>query len=171
MPKRTRRPRTGRGDESVATRDAGSGGGLDDLDRRLIEELRQNGRLPVTVLSRRLKVARVTVQYRLGRLVRNRVIRQFTVRLDRTAEGTDLAAFALVNLVSGSINQPATGEAIARIPGVVEVYDVSGRPDFIVKLRGHSIGEIGEQINHVREIPGVASTETLACFLAYKEEA
>ncbi|MCI4324063.1 MAG: Lrp/AsnC family transcriptional regulator [Thermoplasmata archaeon] len=144
--------------------------GLDDLDDRLIGELRRDGRTPVSVLARRLGVARVTVQLRLKRLVENKVIRQFTVVVDRKSEGQDLAAFTIVNLVSGSIDQKAVGEAMARIPGVVEVHDVTGRPDFVIKIRGRSLEGIGEWISRVREIPGVASTETLACVITYKEE-
>jgi DNA-binding Lrp family transcriptional regulator len=144
--------------------------GLDNVDQRLIEELRRNGRTPVTVLARRLGIARVTLQFRLKRLQRNKVIRQFTVLIDRRAEGTNLVAFTLISLVSGSIDQNATGEAIARLAGVVEVHDVTGRPDFIVKIRGDSLSGIGEWINRVREIPGVASTETLTCVITYKEE-
>jgi Lrp/AsnC family transcriptional regulator, leucine-responsive regulatory protein len=154
----------------MTRRSAGPTAGLDDIDRRLIEELRQNGRAPVTVLARRLGIARVTLQFRLKRLQRTKVIRQFTVLVDRKAEGTQLVTYTLINLTSGSIDQKATGEAIARVSGVVEVHDVTGRPDFIVKIRGDSLGAIGQRINRVRAIPGVASTESLACVITYKSE-
>lgn len=143
---------------------------LDDLDRKLIEELRRDSRMPVTVLSRRLGVPRVTIQYRLGRLRKGGAVRKFTLLVDREIEGLNITAFTLVSLVPGSVDLKDVGEAIARIPGVVEVHDITGRPDFVVKIRAGNILEIGDRINRVRRIRGVGSTETLTCVLTYKED-
>jgi DNA-binding Lrp family transcriptional regulator len=143
---------------------------LDDLDHRLIEELRTDSRTPVTVLSRRLGVPRVTIQYRLGRLRKIGAIAKFTVLMNREVEGTSVTAFTLVNLVPGAVDQKGVGRSIAGLPGVVEVHDITGRPDFIVKLRAGNIQEIGDRVNRVRRTRGVGSTETLTCVQTYKEE-
>lgn len=143
---------------------------LDEIDHALIQELRRNGRASLTALARRLGVSRETIRFRLDRLQRTKVIRQFTVVVDRKAEGQDLVAFTLVNLTSGPLDKNGAGDAIAGIAGVVEVHDVAGRPDFILKIRGTSLAGIGERVNRVREVPGVARTEILACVTTYKEE-
>ena len=54
---------------------------MDDLDRQLIAELRDNARLPVATLAQRLKVSRGTVQNRLNRLEADGIIVGYTVRL------------------------------------------------------------------------------------------
>ncbi len=54
---------------------------MDDTDRRLIGLLRENARLPVATLARRLKVSRGTVQNRINRLAAEGAITGFTVRL------------------------------------------------------------------------------------------
>jgi len=143
---------------------------MDEVDRKLLEELRRDSRTPVTVLSRRLGVPRVTIQYRLRRLQASGAIVRFTVLVDRQLEGKGITAFTLVNLISGSVDQRVVGKAIARVPGVVEVHDITGRPDFIVKLRIASISELGDRANRIRRTPGVGNTETLTCVQTYKEE-
>jgi Lrp/AsnC family transcriptional regulator, leucine-responsive regulatory protein len=143
---------------------------LDDLDHRLIDELRNDSRTPVTVLSRRLGIPRVTIQYRLGRLRKSGAIRKFTLLMNRQVEGMSITAFTLVNLVPGAVDQRVVGRSISRLPGVVEVHDITGRPDFIVKLRAASIQELGDRVNRVRRSRGVGNTETLTCVQTYKEE-
>jgi DNA-binding Lrp family transcriptional regulator len=143
---------------------------LDDLDRQLIEELRLDSRTPATVLARRLGVPRVTIQYRLRRLRTSGAVVKFTLLMDRQIEGKSVTAFTLVHLISGSVDQRVVGKALARVPGVVEVHDITGRPDFIVKLRAASIQELGDRANRVRRTSGVGNTETLTCVQTYKEE-
>ena len=145
--------------------------GIDEVDRRLLGALQQDGRATLSSLSKRLKVPRVTLQYRLHKLVRRGVIRRFTALVDRRLDGTDFAAFVLVNLVSGSVNQRGVGESLAKLTGVVEVHDVTGRPDFVVKIRSAGLRETGDCIDRIRSIPGVATTETFPSVICYKDEA
>ena len=65
---------------------------LDDIDRRLLALLRNDGRLPAATLARHLGVSRGTVQNRLDRLVVAGVILGFTVRLQTDAEGAGVRA-------------------------------------------------------------------------------
>ena len=60
---------------------------LDDIDRRLLALLRNDGRLPAATLARHLGVSRGTVQNRLDRLVVAGVILGFTVRLQTRRRG------------------------------------------------------------------------------------
>jgi len=143
---------------------------MDDVDRRLIEELRRDSRTPATVLARRLKIPRVTIQYRLRRLRKSGVIRRFTVMVDRSADGKDLTAFTLISIGPGNRNPKRIGYTLGRIPGVAEVHDVTGRIDFVIKIHGSSLRDIGKLVNRIREVPGIAGTETLTCVLTYKEE-
>jgi DNA-binding Lrp family transcriptional regulator len=51
---------------------------LDEIDRRLIELLRSDARLPAVALARRLSVARATVQNRIDKLIAQGVLLGFT---------------------------------------------------------------------------------------------
>ena len=54
---------------------------MDDLDRRLIAQLRLDARAPIATLAKRLGVARGTVQNRIARLETDGTIAGYTVRL------------------------------------------------------------------------------------------
>ena len=47
---------------------------MNDLDRQLIALLRENARMPVVALAKKLRVARATVQNRIARLEHEGVI-------------------------------------------------------------------------------------------------
>ncbi|MFE3845309.1 Lrp/AsnC family transcriptional regulator [Thermoplasmatota archaeon] len=60
---------------------------------------------------------------------------------------------------------------IARLPGVYEVYMVTGKYDLLVKIRGKSIEDIGKiVIDRIRVLKGVSQTFTSACFETIKED-
>jgi Lrp/AsnC family transcriptional regulator, leucine-responsive regulatory protein len=142
----------------------------DDVDRKLIEELRRDSRTPATVLARRLKIPRVTIQYRLRRLRQSGLIHRFTVLVDRKMDGKELTAFTLIHVSPGYRDIRRLAAAITRIPGVVEVHDVTGSADFVVKIHAGHVREIGQMVNRIRVIPGVSGTETLTSVNTYKEE-
>ncbi|MEP6874071.1 MAG: AsnC family transcriptional regulator, partial [Burkholderiales bacterium] len=52
---------------------------LDVTDRALLALLRDDARAPTAVLARKLKLSRTTVQSRMERLQRQRVISGFTI--------------------------------------------------------------------------------------------
>ena len=54
---------------------------MDDIDRQLIALLRENARVPVATLAKKLRVARGTVQNRLAKLEADGTIVGYTVRL------------------------------------------------------------------------------------------
>lgn len=144
---------------------------LTEGDRALIAELRTNGRVPLTILSRRLGVPRVTLLDRLKRLQKAGVIRRFTVVVDPEKEDRGMTAFVLINFEKGQVDQQRVVEAVLRLPGVVEAHDVAGEPDLFVKVRGRSLKEIGDRVvSPIRNIRGVGSTTTLPCFATFKEE-
>lgn len=144
---------------------------LKEKDRRLLEELKRDGRATLTALSHRLGVPRVTLHDRLERLKRDGVIKRFTVITDPAEEGYSTSAFVLVSFEkSGRATQRAVAEAAGRLPGVQEVHVIAGEWDMLLKVRGESLEAIGRLVvEKLREVPGVASTTTLPCFFTVKE--
>ena len=73
-------------------------GRIDQLDAALIELLAAEPRVGVLEASRRLGVARGTVQARLDRLGRARVIHGFGPEVDPAALGYPVTAFATLEI-------------------------------------------------------------------------
>ena len=69
---------------------------MDDTDRELISLLRDDARMPVVALAKKLRIARATVQNRLARLEQAGTIQGYTLRLMPAAEGYRIRALLMV---------------------------------------------------------------------------
>jgi DNA-binding Lrp family transcriptional regulator len=69
---------------------------------------------------------------------------------------------AIVLLKADVHSIPETGQAIAELPAVSEVYSVAGPWDLVAIVRVHSQEELGEAITQqIDKIPGITASETL----------
>ncbi|MFD1328960.1 Lrp/AsnC family transcriptional regulator [Mycoplana ramosa] len=130
---------------------------MDDLDRRLIAELRVNGRASVPQLAQILGVARATAQKRLDRLVADGDIKGFTVRLKDDISKDLIRAFILIEMV-GPPRQAIS--AIKRLPGVASLSNTNGVWDMIAEIEVSTMSELNELISTVRATGGVSKSET-----------
>lgn len=130
---------------------------MDELDKRLISELRVNGRASVPELAQLLGVARATAQKRLDRLIANGDIKGFTVRL-RDDVGKDFIRAFIVIEVEGS--PKATISAVKRLPGVKALSNTNGIWDMIAEIEVSTMLQLNELISTVRATNGVAKSET-----------
>jgi DNA-binding Lrp family transcriptional regulator len=131
---------------------------LDEVDQRLIELLRGDSRLPAATLARVVRVSRGTVQNRIDRLVRERVIRGFTLRLSAEAEANIVRAMTAVEIRAGDSRTVVA--SLKRIPAAVAVYSTNGRWDLIIDIATTDLASLDRIISHIREIPGVTHSET-----------
>ena len=77
-----------------------------------------------------------------------------------------ITAIVLVNAEVDRI--PEVAEAIADIPGVSEVYSVTGGVDLIAMVRVRKHEDLAEVIpGRVNKVPGVLSSDTHISFQAY----
>ena len=60
---------------------------IDDLDKRIIEILQQDGRISFADLSRKLNTAEATIRFRVKRLEDHRIITHFAAVVDPTKVG------------------------------------------------------------------------------------
>jgi len=131
---------------------------LDDIDRRLIEMLRDDSRLPTATLARRLGVSRGTVQNRIDRLVAAHIIQGFTIRLQSDVEAGLISAITSLEIRS-SDHKPVIAQ-LKRIPEIARVYATNGRWDLIVEIRTHDLAALDRVLTAIRIIKAVSASET-----------
>jgi DNA-binding Lrp family transcriptional regulator len=129
---------------------------LDDTDRALLALLRENARAPTAVLARRLKLSRTTVQSRMARLERERVIAGYTVTVGADAEAALVRAHVLITLEPRK--SAAIETALRRIPELRTLHSVSGPFDLIAIVAAPSIGELDRLIDRIGALDGVERT-------------
>ena len=129
---------------------------LDDTDRALLALLRENARASTTELGRRLGLSRTTVQSRLQRLERRRVVAGYTVVVDEEAESALVRAHVFIT--AAPKQGGAIEAALRRVPQVRLLHSVSGPFDFIAVLAAASIGELDALIDRIGALDGVERT-------------
>lgn len=139
---------------------------LDDTDRELIGLLRDNARLSIVTLAKKLRVARATVQNRITRLERDGVIVGYTVRLRPNVDTQRIRAITCI-AVEGNrateIRRRLTGH-----PNVVALHTTNGRWDLVAELRTDTLEAFDTVLNELRLIDGIANTETSILLSTYK---
>jgi DNA-binding Lrp family transcriptional regulator len=139
---------------------------MDDTDRRLIALLRENARLPVAILARRLKLSRGTVQNRIDRLTADGTISGFTIRLRPDAEPERVRAITMVAVDGEHAN--AVLKSLRNIPEVQELHTTNGRWDIVAELGVESLEAFDQALQRIRLIKGISSSETSLLLSTHK---
>jgi DNA-binding Lrp family transcriptional regulator len=131
---------------------------LDELDARLLLLLTDEPRLGVLECSRRLGVARGTVQARLDKLLARGVLAGFPPALDLAAMGYGLTAFAVLEIAQGRRAEVAA--RLAAIPEVCEVHATTGQGDLLVRMVARSNADLQRVIDAVVDVADVQRLST-----------
>jgi DNA-binding Lrp family transcriptional regulator len=132
--------------------------GIDRLDGRLLELLAEEPRIGVLEASRRLGVARGTVQARLERLRTAGVIRGFGPDVDPAAIGYPVTAFATLEIKQG---QGADVRAhLDSVPEVLELHTTTGHGDMLCRLVARSNADLQRVIDRVVGFEGIVRAST-----------
>lgn len=132
---------------------------VDETDRRLIEVLRDDGRLSVSELAERASVSRANAYQRLGRLVEDRVIRRFTAEVDHRALGHTITALILMDIDQHAWR--AVENEVMELPGVEFVALTTGTFDVVVLVRAPNMETLRDVVlERLQSMPAVRSTQT-----------
>lgn len=131
---------------------------LDELDARMLLLLSDEPRLGVLECSRRLGVARGTVQARLDRLINKKVLTGFPPVLDLAAMGYGLTAFAVLEIAQGRRAEVAA--RLAAIDEVCEVHAITGPGDLFARVVARSNADLQRVIDDVVAVAGVQRLST-----------
>lgn len=110
--------------------------------------------------SRRLGVARGTVQARLDRLVRDRVITSFAPSLSSEALGYPVTAFLTLEIRQGS-GHDLVARHLAAIPEVLEAYTITGAGDMWARVVARSNADLQRVIDKVVTFEGIVRSSTV----------
>ena len=135
---------------------------IDQIDQKIIAELRVDGRLAVTSLAQRVGLSKTPCQIRLRRLIDEGYIRSFRAVIDPVKLGLGHIAFAKIKL--SDTRERALEEfkcAALLVQEVEECHMIAADFDYLIKVRTADIlsyrAVLGEKIS---SLPHVASTST-----------
>ena len=108
---------------------------LDQIDRRILSALNEDGRLTINALAEKVGLSPSPCWTRVKRLEESGAIEKYVAVLDHKALGLTHMVFVEITLDKHDdkvLDQ--FGDALARIPEVVEAYLVTGEYDYLVKV-------------------------------------
>lgn len=133
---------------------------LDDIDRRMIDALRADGRMTAPTLAEAIGIGRATAYSRLDRLIDRGVIDGFSARVDRVSVGLTVSALVLVSVRQGLWRDLRT--RLSSLPGVEWLGVATGRFDFVLLVRADSLEHLRDVALHeLQQIEGVRTAETV----------
>lgn len=142
------------------------GSPLDEVDERLIDELRADSRAPLNRLAGAVGLAASTVHARLARLVQGGIIRRFTISVDPRALGYTTEALVSVRIRPGARSQlTAFADQLRTHPDVAQYFYLAGAEDFVIHYRGRTTHDLRDFVtDHLSTQPIVAATSTSLIF-------
>lgn len=142
---------------------------IDEIDRRILKMLQEDGRITNAEIARRVGMAASAILERIRKLERRGVIQGYTARIDPRALGYGLVAF--VNITAAKMGQvEQILEELSVIPEVQEVHLVVGEDCFVVKIRVPDTDALAEVLQEkIQSRDWVASTRTTIVLRTAKE--
>ncbi|NYI42340.1 DNA-binding Lrp family transcriptional regulator [Demequina lutea] len=132
---------------------------IDDLDHRIIDELRVDGRASFADLGLRVGLSASAVKRRVDRLVDTGVIRGFGVRLDPDVDGQKIESYVEL-FCRGTVAPHELTRILGAIPNVVEALTVTGQADAIVRLRAATMPDLEVALEKIRDAAQVDKTRS-----------
>jgi Lrp/AsnC family leucine-responsive transcriptional regulator len=143
---------------------------LDDLDRRILRVLQQDGRIAVTLLADQVGISATPCLRRIRRMEEAGVIAGYAAVVDPARVGLPIQAFVQVAL-SSHAEEVASGfhKALASRPEVVAAYAMSGGMDYMLHVVAADFEAYADfALKALLRMPGVKETRSSFVLMALK---
>ncbi|MFG3438106.1 Lrp/AsnC family transcriptional regulator [Nonomuraea sp. NPDC047897] len=148
----------------------GSGGGpsgrigigldLDATHLKILEVLRENGRISVSSLAERVGISRANAYTRFEALRADGAIKRFTAEIDHVRTGLGITALIFVTVRQQMWRQFRA--ELARMPEVEYCAITTGQHDAMIQVRMADVAEVHTMVtDRLANIPAVKATETV----------
>jgi Lrp/AsnC family leucine-responsive transcriptional regulator len=145
---------------------------LDDIDKRIVAGLQNEGRLPIVDLADRVGLSATPCQRRVKRLEEEGVIGRYAALVPPEAMGFALQALVEVTLDDHSEKTVEAFESAIRArPEVVACYAVTGDMDFLVHVFAADLAQFSDfALKALLRMPGVKGTRSSFIMQAIKND-
>lgn len=146
---------------------------LDQIDRRILDELARDGRMSVAELSRRVNLSKTPCQARIKRLEAEGYILGYRAIVDPNRLGLPHVAFVEVKLSdTRKAALAAFNKAVLSLPEVEQAHMIASSFDYLLKVRTKDIAAYREVLGEkISALPHVAHTSTHVSMESVKDDA
>ena len=131
---------------------------LDERNAKLLRLLRDDPRMGISEMARRVGMSAPAVRERVQRLEEVGVIRGYRLEIEPRALGYPICAFVRVRPMPGKIAKIA--ELAQRLPQVVECHRITGEDCFILRVYLESLDDLDRILDRFLDV-GQTTTSLL----------
>ncbi|MGK6310451.1 winged helix-turn-helix transcriptional regulator [Variovorax sp. DT-64] len=144
---------------------------LDRIDRKILEILQRQGRIPMTELAQQIGLSTSPCTERVRRMEREGVITGYHARIDPQAVGKTLLVFVEITLSAKSADVFDKVRAeLLHVPEVMECHLVSGGFDYLVKARLRAMSDYRRLLGDLlKKLPVSAESNSYVVMEEVKE--
>ncbi|MGB9003862.1 MAG: Lrp/AsnC family transcriptional regulator [Nitrosotalea sp.] len=141
---------------------------VDDLDKRILEELLKNSKRSYRQLADELEIAPGTVLKRIKDMESKGIIKGYSIIVDQSKLGSQI--IALIEIISSGGKLEEMGKKLSKLPNLYGIYETTGSPDAIIIGKFHDTDELGKFARHLLGLPSVSRTNTHVVLNTVKED-
>ena len=144
---------------------------LDRTDRKILDLLQRQGRIPMTELAQQIGLSTSPCTERVRRMEREGVITGYHARIDPQAIGKTLLVFVEITLSSKSADVfDKVRKELLHVPEVMECHLVSGDFDYLVKARLRAMSDYRRLLGDLlKKLPVPAESNSYVVMEEVKE--
>ncbi|MEM1584674.1 MAG: Lrp/AsnC family transcriptional regulator [Nitrososphaerota archaeon] len=131
-------------------------GTLDEIDVKILEILKKDGRKPFVDIGKALGLSEGAVRRRVKLMQEKGIIKRFTIELSKDFI---VNAISFIYFEKGERSKD-TLQKIAEMENIETVYELTGRIDAVALISARNISELNRCIDEIRKLEGVKATET-----------
>ena len=132
---------------------------VDDLDLKLLSELKKDGNISIPFLAKKLNINASVLYSRIKRLIKKKLIKKFTIDIDETQLGFGVKAYVGIN--RDPKFKTLIHENLLEIAEIDRIIEVTGRFDLMVGALAEDLEQLHSiVVDKIGKIDGIQNTET-----------
>ncbi|MHB2036283.1 MAG: Lrp/AsnC family transcriptional regulator [Nitrososphaerales archaeon] len=134
-----------------------SSGMLDDLDKKLLTILQDDARASASEMSRKTGYNENTIRYRIERLKKTGVVKEFTALLNPRMIGLPVATIMMITTEPHQLKE--VFENLAKLEETKHILQATGKHDLIVVAHYPSMDAMNDASQKIKSMDGVKEAE------------
>ena len=130
---------------------------LDDLDKKLITILQDDARASASEISRKTGYNENTIRYRIERLKKSGVVKEFTALLNPRMIGLPVAAIMMITTEPNQLKD--VFERLAKLEETKHILQATGKHDLIVVAHYTNMEAMNDASQKIKSMDGVKEAE------------
>lgn len=126
-------------------------GKLDKIDKQIINALLKNSRLSNLELGRQLGLSHDVIRYRIEKLVRDGVIKKFSIEIDPAKLGLQIWGDLIISV--WNLTPKRYAEFLSYLknnPNIAAVWNLSGRYEWFIEIYTTDLQKFNEIANDIK---------------------